>query len=169
VYNPPKSKKKPEGPLSASARALRLVARRDYTRLELRAKLAPHVEDAAELEVMLDDFTERGWISEPRVVEQLVHAKSARLGASRIRHVLLKRGIAEELIGPALAKWKESEPGRARSVLARKFSSAPATPAERARQVRFLQSRGFTFQVAMRVVSADAHEDGTRDEIRDGE
>jgi len=155
--------------ISASARALRLVARRDYTRLELRAKLAPHVEDAAELEVMLDDFTERGWISEPRVVEQLVHAKSARLGASRIRHALLKRGIAEELIGPALAKLKESEPGRARSVLARKFSSAPATPAERARQVRFLQSRGFTFQVAMRVVCTDAHEYGTHDAITDGE
>ena len=155
--------------ISPSARALRLVARRDYTRFELRSKLAPHVEDAAELEVLLNDFTERGWISEPRVVEQLVHAKSARLGASRIRHALLKRGIAEELIGPALATLRESEPGRARSVLAIKFSAPPATPAERARRVRFLQSRGFTFQVAMRAVCTDAHEYGMRDAITDGE
>jgi len=169
VYNPPKSKKKPESQLSASARALRLVARRDYTRQELRAKLAPHVEDAAELQALLDDFTERGWISEPRIVEQLVHAKSARLGASRIRHALLKRGIPEDLIGPALVKLGESEPDRARSVLARKFTAAPATPAERARQVRFLQSRGFSFQVAMRAACSGDQEDGSGDAITDGE
>ncbi len=146
--------------ISASARALRLVARRDYTRFELRAKLAPHVEDAVELEVLLNDFTDRGWISEPRVVEQLLHAKSARLGASRIRHALIKRGIPEDLIGPALVRLKESEPDRARSVLARKFSAAPLTPSERARQVRFLQTRGFSFQVAMQAVSTGVHDHG---------
>lgn len=165
--NPPKSKK-PESQLSASARALRLVARRDYTRLELKTKLAPHVEDAAELQALLDDFTERGWISESRVVEQLVHAKSGRLGASRIRHALVKRGITQDLIGPALDRLKESEPDRARSVLARKFKAAPVTPAERARQVRFLQSRGFSFQVAIGVVWAGAHESGG-DALSDGE
>lgn len=165
--NPPKSKK-PESELSASARALRLVARRDYTRLELKMKLAPHVEDAVELQALLDDFTERGWISESRVVEQLVQAKSGRLGASRIRHALVKRGIPDDLIGPALVKLKESEPDRARSVLARKFKAAPVTPAERARQVRFLQSRGFSFQVAMRAVSTGAYETGG-DAISDGE
>jgi regulatory protein len=165
--NPPKSKK-PESELSASARALRLVARRDYTRLELKKKLEPHVEDPAELEAVLDDFTERGWISEPRVLEQVVHAKSAGLGASRIRHALQKRGISDELIGPALVKLRESEPDRARSVLARKFKAAPATPPERARQVRFLQSRGFSFTIAMRAVSAAREEDGG-DAATDGE
>ena len=99
-HPPQRSKKKPES-LSARGRALRLLARREYTRRELAAKLAPHVPAPEELEALLDDFTERGWLSEARVVEQVVNAKRARLGPARIRRALLERGVSEELIAPA--------------------------------------------------------------------
>ena len=152
MRNRPKSKK-PEGQATPAAIALRLVARRDYTRRELATKLAPHVQDAAELEALLDDLATRGWLSEPRVVEQLVHAKQGRLGGARIRHALLKRGVGEELVAAAVAQLRDSELDRARAVCARKFPVPPADATERARRIRFLQGRGFSAEVAMRVVT----------------
>lgn len=147
---PPKSK--PDPGLSASARALRLLARRDHTRRELEAKLVPYVEDAAELQGLLDDFTTRGWLSESRVVEQVVNAKRARMGPARIRHTLLKRGIPEDLIAPVLATLRETELDTARALRERKFGAPAATLADQSRQVRFLQARGFSLGVAIRVV-----------------
>ena len=151
---PPSSRNEP----SAAARALRLLARRDYTRLELERKLSPHVEDPAELQALLDDFSARGWQSDARAVEQLVNAKRDRMGAARIRHALMKRGAPEELIDSALVGLRQSELDRARNVWARRFDSPPSDAAQRARQVRFLQARGFSVEVALRVVRG-----GTRD------
>ena len=137
---------------SLAARALRLLARREHTRLELERKLAPHVPDSAELARLLDDLAARGWLSEARFVEQLVHAKRSRYGGARIRQTLMQRGVSEELIAPALAALKGTEVERARSVWSRKFRAPPSSTLERARQIRFLQSRGFSVEVAMRVV-----------------
>ena len=149
-HPPPRSKRKPEP--SARERALTLLARREHTRCELAAKLAPHVEEPAALQALLDDLTVRGWLSEARVVDQVVHAKRGRLGPARIRRALLERGVPEELIAPALKKLNETEITQARSVWARKFRTPPDDGAGQARQVRFLQSRGFSVEVAMRVV-----------------
>ena len=150
MQRPPKPKRKPEP--SPAARALGLLARRDYTRRELAAKLTPHVEDHEELEALLDAFTARGWLSEARVLDQVVQAKRGRLGPARIRRALLSRGVSEELIAPALKELKETELAQARSVWALKFRTAVDAGADPARQVRFLQSRGFSVDVAMRVV-----------------
>ena len=154
---PPRSKKKPESP-SARARGLRLLARREHTRRELAAKLAPHVATPEELQALLDDFTARGWLSEARAVDQLVRMKSGRLGPARIRRALLERGVPEELIRPALTTLRQSELVHARSVWARKFRTTADSGEDRARQVRFLQSRGFSVEVAMRVVRGGVDE-----------
>jgi len=150
VQRPPPSKRKPQP--GAAERALKLLARRDYTRRELAARLAAHVEDPAELEALLDRFTARGWLCEARVVEQVVHSARGRLGPARIRQALLARGVAEELTAPALEALKQDELASARSVWARKYPAAQTSRVEQARQVRFLQSRGFSIEVAMRVV-----------------
>ena len=157
MESPSRSKRKAEA--SPGARALRLHARRDHTRLELERKLAPHVPDAAELQALLDDFTARGWLCEQRVVDQVLHAKRGRLGAARIRQTLIEKGIPQELIGPALESLRETELDAARSVWARRFTNVPRDAAERARQVRFLQYRGFSVEVAMRVVRGGKRED----------
>jgi regulatory protein len=151
VESPRRSKRKAE--LTPRGRALRLLARREHTRLELERKLAPHVEEAAELAALLDDLTSRGWLSEARAIEQLVHAKRARYGAARIRQLLLARGVSEDLIRPALAALKDTELESARAVWARKFREPARSAAERARQVRFLQARGFGIETAMRIVA----------------
>jgi len=153
---PSKSKRKAEP--SLAARALRLLARREYTRSELERKLAPYVEQPAELRTLLDELAGRGWLSEARAVEQLVLAKRARFGSARIRRSLIEKGVSVELIASTLHGLRETELAAARAVWARKFKTPPDTPAARARQVRFLQYRGFSVGIAMRAVGGEDSE-----------
>ena len=134
-------------------RALRLLARREHSRAELARKLSIHAEEPAEIERLLDDFERRGWLSERRVVEQLVHARRSRFGARRIERDLRQKGVSEEAVAAALADLKSGELDAAREVWRRKFGgSQPRRPADRAHQVRFLQGRGFDLEVALKVI-----------------
>jgi len=143
-------RKKPE--LSLRARALQYLARREYSRAELRGKLLPHVQEGEDPDVLLDDLTARGWLSDTRAVTQLLHAKRSRFGTQRIAQELRQKGIAEELIGDVLPGLKESELDAARNVWQKKFGVLPQDTNEKARQVRFLQSRGFGFDVIFQVL-----------------
>ena len=134
-------------------RALGLLSRREHSRLELRRKLAAHTEDGAELETLLDDFEKRGWLSAQRFVEQVVHARSGRYGSRHVVHELREKGVAEELIEQALPGLKERELETARAVWAKKFDAPPADARERARQMRFLQGRGFGLDIVFRVLN----------------
>lgn len=158
-------RKKPE--VSLRARALQYLARREYSRAELRGKLLPHVQadddfeqvpdasGAANLDALLDDLTARGWLSDERAATQLVHARRSRFGTQRITHELRQKGIAEELVSAALPELKASELDAARSVWQRKFGAAPQDEKEKARQVRFLQSRGFSLDAIFKVLRLD--------------
>jgi len=143
-----------QGP-SLRARALRLLARREHSRHELARKLGAHAQDAAELESVLDALEAQGWLSERRVVEQVVHARRRRFGARRIARELVEKGIGEEAVAAALKKLGQDEVESARSVWSRKFAQPPRTAAERARQVRFLQGRGFSFETIMKVIKGE--------------
>ena len=139
-------------------RALRFLARREHSRLELARKLAPHAEDPAEIERVLDELEQRGWLSERRVVEQVVHARRSRFGTRRIERDLLAKGVSAEAVAAALPDLKAGELGAARAVWARKFDRPPRTAAERARQARFLQGRGFDFEVILKVIGGKEEE-----------
>jgi regulatory protein len=134
------------------ARALSCLARREYSRQELRRKLAPHAEDAGALDTLLDELQTRGWLSEARFVEQILHARQGKYGMQRIAHELREKGIAEALIEEALPQIKETELETARAVWAKKFGALPQDAKERARQMRFLQSRGFSPDVIGKVL-----------------
>ncbi len=138
--------------LSLRARALSFLARREHSRAELVRKLQSHTEDPDELKRLLDDFEQRGWLSEKRFVEQTVNRLAAKYGAQRIAHTLREKGVCEAAIAAALADVKHNELAAARRVLRRKFSMPPATKEARARQSRFLQARGFDYDVIRRAL-----------------
>jgi regulatory protein len=146
--------------LSLRARALQCLARREYSRAELRAKLLPHVQTeedfgqlpTADLDALLDDLTARGWLSDARATTQLVHAKRSRFGMQRITHELRQKGITEELVSAALPALKETELDAAREVWQRKYGVAPQDAKEKARQMRFMQSRGFSMDIIFKVL-----------------
>lgn len=141
---------------SLRARALKLLARREHTRAELARKLADHAQDPAGLESVLDDFERRGWLSERRVVEQRVHTLRKRYGARRIARDLTAKGVSDDAVAAALSDLKGGELGAAREVWRRKFGGRlPRTPAERAKQARFMQGRGFDMEVILKVIKGE--------------
>ena len=154
---PPPKKSRPEPGLRA--RALRLLARREHSRLELERKLSPHAESAEELANLLDDLVRRGWLSERRVIEQVVHARRGKLGSRRIRQELLDKGIAAELVAEVVVQLKGGDVEAARALWQKKFGSLPRDAAGRARQIRFMQGRGFGLEVILKVMKRGEKDD----------
>lgn len=134
---------------------MRCLARREHSRAELHARLLPHVQEGEDLDAVLNELEKRGWLSDERAATQLVHAKRSRFGTQRITHELRQKGIAEELISTALPALKVSELEAARGVWQRKFGTLPHDAKEKAKQVRFLQSRGFALDVIFKVLRLD--------------
>jgi len=139
-------------------RALRLLARREHSRAELGRKLAGHVGSDDDLEALLEDLSRRKLVSDERYAESRAHALSRKFGAARIAHELRAKGLDKELAQRTAAGARTTEVERARAVWLRKFRTVPATREERAKQMRFLQSRGFSFD-AIRAVIQGADED----------
>ncbi|UZD55118.1 recombination regulator RecX [Caldimonas aquatica] len=143
----------PAPKLSLRGRALKYLAAREHSRRELARKLAPHAETPEQVEALLDEFEAKGLLSQARFVESIVHRKAARFGAARIRQELQAHGIDGDAAHDALAALQGTEYDRARAVWQRRFGGqCAATPAERAKQMRFLAGRGFSTEVIRRVV-----------------
>lgn len=137
---------------SLRERALRHLARRDYSRAELARKLAPHGE-ADEIEGVLDRMTELDLLSDARFAHAWVRGKAGRFGVSRLRHELARRGVERETIDAALeSECTADEIDRARHVWSIKFGAAPADAREWAKQARFLQSRGFSAELIRKLL-----------------
>jgi regulatory protein len=141
--------------LSLRVRALKALARREHSRQELQAKLLPHAGDAEEVGRLLDDFEKRGWLSEARFVEQVSTVRRRKFGAARILHELREKGVSGPALETARANLKGSEVDAARAVWRKKFGSLPTTPEERAKQSRFLASRGFSAEVVHKILRGE--------------
>ncbi len=138
-------------------RALRLLARREHSLAELAGKLRGYA-SPEELEALLEDLSRRRLLSDERYAESRAHALSRKYGAARIVHELRARGLDKALAEQASGAARTTEVERAREVWRRKFRVAPKTREERAKQMRFLQSRGFSFD-AIRAVLGGPGED----------
>ena len=78
--------------------------------------------------------------------------RASKLGASRVRQELQSKGIDAATFQEAMDGLRETEQQRARAVWLKKFGTPPADANERARQIRFLVSRGFQADAVRRVV-----------------
>lgn len=172
---------------SLQARALRLLAQREHSRLELERKLqrfiarpdadptestdpvaaastAPHY-SAQDLSDALDALQAKGFIQPERVAQSVLHRRAPKLGSQRVLQELRQKGLDEDLIRNAAATLRSSEHARAWAVWQRKFGQVATTPQERAKHMRFLASRGFAAEVVGKVVRGQAPEPG--DEAED--
>lgn len=134
-------------------RALRLLARREHSRAELLRKLesAGFVRD--DITPLLDAFEAKNWLSDRRFAESYVADHRARAGNIKLAYDLRQRGVSDSIIESVLGDNCDSELDRAREVWRKKFGAAPADAAEKARQMRFLQSRGFASEVIRRAIA----------------
>ncbi|MBF5039210.1 recombination regulator RecX [Methylophilus sp. 13] len=140
-------------------RALEYLAKREYSYTELGQKLKAYAEEADDLPALLDDFKQRGWLSDARFTEQLVHARKAKFGSARVANELREKGVDDTLIAEAVAGLQDNEVARASEVWRKKFKAAPITREEWAKQARFLQSRGFTFDVIKHILNRHVEDD----------
>jgi regulatory protein len=141
----------PDTPEQLKARALRYLVRREHSRAELARKLAPHAASITALEEVLDLLLSKRQQSDERYAQERVRVLSRKYGSARIRHELRAKGIAEDILDTVSAA---GELERARAILERKYRSAASTPHERARRARFLQGRGFSTEVILRLLPA---------------
>ena len=129
--------------------ALRLLARREYSRAELEGRLAEKGYASAAVSACLDALADEGLQSDARFAESFLRSRILRgQGPRRIRQELAQRGIDRDLIRTAFV---EAGPGvdwfaLACDTLARRFSGPGDSPRERARRERFLAGRGFDFE-----------------------
>ena len=137
---------------SLKGRALRLLSQREHSRLELERKLSAHETEPGTLAKALDELQARGFISEERVVESVIHRRAAKLGTARVKQELQAKGLSPEAMGEALEQLRSTELELAREVWARKFGEPATEPKEKARQIRFMVSRGFAAEVVRKVV-----------------
>jgi len=135
------------------ARALRLLARREHSPLELERKLRPHADAPEVLMQLISELKARNQLSEARYAEERVRSLARKYGAAKIRHDLKSKGI-----DPALVERvsPQDDLARATEILNRKFRAPAATREERARRMRFLQSRGFSSEIIFKLLSARA-------------
>ena len=145
----------PQPPPSLKGRALRLLSGREHSRAELERKLKAHAPEPNLLAGALDELQAKGFIDEKRVIESVLHRRSDKLGAARIRQELQRKGLDPDAVANAVATLQVSEVERAHAVWRKKFGAAAAISAsERGRQMRFLASRGFSSDAIRRVVAA---------------
>lgn len=131
---------------SLGARAMRLLARREHSREELRCKLARIADEGDDVDGVIERLARKGWLSDARYAEQAVRAKSRRFGPLKVAHELRAKGVADEAIAAAFQAAGEDGAADIERVWASRFSVLPDSNRERARQVRFLQGRGFPLE-----------------------
>jgi regulatory protein len=140
-------------------RALGLLARREHSHAELARKLRAHLQPGDDLEALLEDLSRRKLLSDERYAESRAHALSRKFGASRVAQELRARGIGKELASAASGAVRETEVERALAVWRRKFRAPAESREERARQTRFLQGRGFSFDAIRAVIGRKSGDD----------
>jgi regulatory protein len=143
---------------SLKGRALRLLSGREHSRAELERKLKNFEEEPGSLAQALDELQAKGFISEQRVIESVVHRRAAKLGTARIKQELQGKGLDPAAVSAALVGLKASEHERALAVWRKKFGAPPVDAPAAAKQMRFLAARGFGGDVIRRVVGG-AHDD----------
>jgi regulatory protein len=166
------SNKKDKQSPSLKARALRLLSLREYSRKGLAAKLAESEarwsklggdqaeqtpeSRTAQIEAVLDDFETRGWLSDERFAESLVRRRSERYGMRKIADELERAGIDSKQSAKLLGTLKETEFQRAFDLWTRKYGAPAQDQKEKARQYRFLASKGFGSEVVAKVIGGQS-------------
>ena len=101
---------------------------------------------------MLDELEQRKQLSDERYAEVRAHSMARKYGAARIRQDLKAKGVAHAL---AARVSTDGELERAKAILARKYRDAATTREEKARRMRFLQGRGFSFDTIRGALAVD--------------
>jgi regulatory protein len=105
------------------------------------------------IDLALDELAAAGYLSDARYAQAIVAHRKGRYGKRAIVYALKERGIAAADAGSALAQLGGGdELAEARALWQQRYGERPRDQREKARQVRFLQARGYSLSVALAVM-----------------
>ena len=132
-------------PIEARKKAMDYLARREYGRLELQAKLESQGFGSEAARIAADRLASENLQCDHRFAENFVESRIGQgKGPVRIRLELEERKLDAGLVEEVLADVEQDWIAMARQIRAKKFGpDLPADFKEKARQMRFLQFRGF--------------------------
>lgn len=135
-------------PRSCNEHAVSLLARREHSASELRNKLQQSDHNATDIEKTLHWLQTNDLQSDQRFTQSYLRHRSQRgCGALRISQELKQRGVNDTLIVEAFKAAEIDWFALAVAVRCKRFGEqVPADFKERAKQLRFLQYRGFTHE-----------------------
>lgn len=146
-------------PRSLRARALFYLSKREYSRVELMRKLSVYAESQEQLEALLDELEQASWLSSERFTDSLLRRQAGRFGSARLLQQLKMHQIDGSLLDSARVQLAESECVRAQAVWEKKFGhtiirqmDSQEYAKNRAKQIRFLLMRGFSVELAAKIV-----------------
>ena len=139
-------------PVSLRAQAVRLLARREYSRSELEQRLIAKGGPRSEISVVLDELIAQGYLSDARYARAMATQKAGGYSRRSIAEALKAKGIARIDIERALAETDADDEKALRALWQRRFGRPPADEREKARQVRFLQARGFALSAIFKLL-----------------
>ncbi len=135
----------PLGETDAYRMAVKLLARREHSAAELAGKLAARGVPTEVLEALISRLVDERLQSDTRFAEAYIRLRSGKgYGPLRIQQELQARGVADETVKQGLSECETDWYALAGEVRHKRFGAAmPQDYREKARQMRFLQYRGF--------------------------
>ena len=129
------------------------LARREHSAQELGRKLKARADETDDVEAVLQQLQQEGLQSDERFTEAYVHHRvNAGVGPLKIRYELRQKGIEDALADACLKPLADEWDDMMQQQRERKYGEViPAAYAERMKQARFLQNRGFSPESVMRL------------------
>jgi regulatory protein len=134
--------------------SLRLLAMRDMSRVEFERKLAAKEFTPEDIAKAVEWCEAEGWLNEARFAEETARRLGNKYGAARITQTLKQKGVPDAAAAEAVQAMRATEVARAREVLMRKFGKTPADAEARAKQIRYMQARGFGYDTIKKALAA---------------
>jgi len=133
--------------------AMNLLARREHSAAELLQKLKQRDHDADEIGLVIEQLQADNLQSDARFAESFINQRvNSGRGPVKIRHELRQKGVAEDLTESLLAPFADQWQDLMIEQRIRKFGSdIPTDYAQKMKQARFLQNRGFSPESVMRL------------------
>lgn len=165
--------------LSLLARGIAILSRREHSEKELREKLQRYTDDVEAIDAVVSRVQRENWQSDERFVETFVQGREQRWGNQKIIQALSQHNLASEQLTELKEDLKDSEYDRAREIWIKRFGakygvdlynsdsssdedfsdqlgqeSFEEQAKDKAKQMRFLASRGFSADVVYKVVNS---------------
>lgn len=147
-------------PINLKAKAIDFLSRRDYSYSELYNKLKKYSTDLDAIKSVVDEMVNHKYLNEESFVENFIYSKSKKYGSVKIKQLLQSKVSNQDLINELYQEAEIDEFAVARQIWERKFNHEIATtPKDRAKQIRFMLSRGFSLDLIFKLTKLEDNHD----------